>query len=198
VSDGSTPSFGVRLLMGTAFAAGGVFPILAAFDVGPFKSSSINGPPWIGIAAGSIFLAGAFFIWFHGPATRRPWLGGLFAFAMVSAFASLTNWIAFGPGPRECSSTVSLAMFTTARWVTGLECRIAFGIGAVMCNGLLLLIAGRGLTQAGVANALPGVLDKVGTWLILAAFAPLVMIFVVAKLVEQGAKWCWARVGANG
>ena len=191
------PSFATRFFMGIAFAAAGVSPILAAFDVGPFKSSSINGPPWVGIAAGAIFLAGALFIWFHGPATRRPWLGGLFAFAMVGAFASLTNWIAFGPGPRECSSTVSFAMFTTARWVTGLECRIAFGIGAVMCNGLLLMIAGRGLTQAGVANALPDVLDKVGTWLILAAFAPLLLIFVVAKLVEQGAKWCWTRVGAD-
>jgi hypothetical protein len=57
--------------MGLAFAAAGVFPILAALDVGgPLRADSIHGPPWIGVAAGSVFLAGAMFLWFYSAAMR--------------------------------------------------------------------------------------------------------------------------------
>ena len=93
-----------------------------------------------------------------------------------------------------CSGTFSFAMLTSARWVGDLECRIAFGIGAIMCDGLLVMIAGRGLQQAGVTGPLPGYLDKIGTWLVFGAFAPLLLIFVVVKFGEQGARWCWSRI----
>jgi hypothetical protein len=195
--DGNVAPFAFRLFAGVAFAAAGLFPILAAFDVGPFRASSINGPPWIGVAAGAIFITGGLFVWFQEAAVRRPWLGSALALAIVAGFAALANWIAFGPETRECSSTFSLAMFTSARWVAGLECRIAFGIGATMCNGLLLLIVGRGLLQAGVKSALPGILDRIGTWLILLAFAPLVLVYLAAKLVAEGARWCRSRVNGH-
>ena len=197
MSEDANPSGTVRFFMGLAFAAAGTFPILAAFDVGPFKSESINGPPWIAVVAGGVFVGGALFLWFQETVTRLPWLGSAFALLIVAAFAALANWIAFGEGPRECSGTVSVAMFTGARWVSGLECRIAFGIGAMMCNGLLLMIAGNGLKQAGVTNRLPWLLDKAGTGLLVLALAPIVLVFIAAKLVEQGARWGWSRISSS-
>jgi hypothetical protein len=197
VSDVGAPSFALRFFMGIAFAAAGMFPILAAFDVGPFHSDSINGPPWIGVALGAVFLTGALFLFFHGAATRTPWLGSAFAFLIVAAFAVLLNWIALGPGPRECTGTFSFAIFTGSRWVAELECRIAFGLGAMMCDGLLFVILGAGMRQAGVTNAVPGGLEKFGTGLIVVAFVPILLIFVAFKLVELTAKWCWARVSPS-
>jgi hypothetical protein len=194
VSDDGAPSFALRFFMGIAFAAAGLFPILAAFDVGPFESKSINGPPWIGVAAGAVFLTGAVFLFFHDAATRYPWLGSAFAFLIVAAFATLANWIAFGSGPRECSGTFSFAILSGARWVPELECRAAFGLGAMMCDGMLLMIAGRGLEQVGVANALPKWLEKIGTGVIVLAFAPILLVFVFFKSLEVGARWCWARI----
>jgi hypothetical protein len=193
VSDEGTPSPTLRFFMGIAFAAAGIFPILAALDIGPFESSAIHGPPWIGVAVGAAFIGGALFLWFQEAATRHAWLGHLFALLIVAALAALANWIAFGPGPRECTGTFSFAMFTSARWAAGLDCRIAFGIGGMMCNGLLVVIAGKGLAQAGVTGGLPKLLEKIGAGMIVVAFAPLLLIFVVFKLVEQGAKWCWSR-----
>jgi hypothetical protein len=193
VNETAPPSFALRFFMGIAFAAAGLFPILAAFDIGPFHSDSINGPPWIGVAAGVVFLMGAVFLFFQDAATRLPWLGSAFAFVIIAAFAALANWIAMGPGPRECSGTFSFVIFSSARWVPELECRVAFGLGALMCDGMLLMIAGRGLQQLGVTSALPRWLEKIGIGPIVLAFAPILLIFVLFKSIELGAKWCWLR-----
>jgi len=103
VSEGSTPSFALRFFLGIAFAATGLFTILTALDVSPFRASNIHGPPWIGVALGAAFASAALVLWFQDAALRRPWLSSAFGLLIIGAMASLANWIAFGPGTRECS-----------------------------------------------------------------------------------------------
>lgn len=43
--------------IGLVFVASGLFPMLAAFDIGPLSQEDINGPPWLGLAAGDVFAA---------------------------------------------------------------------------------------------------------------------------------------------
>ncbi len=194
MSDGHVPPFLFRFFLGIAFAAAGMFPILSALDVAPFHASQINGPPWVGVAAGAIFLAGAVFLWLYDVALRAPWLGSALAFLIVAGFAALANWIAFGPGTRQCTSSFSFGMFTSNRWVAGAECRVAFGIGAMACNGLLIMIMGTGLRQAGVAGAVPAALEKIGIGLMLLGFLPLAIVWLVAKFAFASVRWCRARI----
>lgn len=48
---------GAGLVIGLLFVACGVPPMLAAFDLGPLSAQDINGPPWLGFAAGGSFAA---------------------------------------------------------------------------------------------------------------------------------------------
>jgi len=192
MSQSEVPSGGARFLMGIAFAAAGIVPILAAFDIGPLHSDSINGPPWIGAVAGGIFLMGAVFLFAYGATVRYPWLGSLLALVLIAGFAALGNWIAFGAGTRECSGSFSLAIFTDSRWVGEIECRAAFGIGAMMTNGLVVLILGAGLKQMGVTGWLPDWLEKIGLALLVIAFAPLVVLFIVLSFGKWLVESCWA------
>ena len=192
MSQSEVPSGGARFLMGIAFAAAGIVPILAAFDIGPLHSDSINGPPWIGAVAGGIFLMGAVFLFAYGATVRYPWLGSLLALVLVAGFAALGNWIAFGAGTRECSGSFSLAIFTHSRWVGEIECRAAFGIGAMMTNGLAVLILGAGLKQMGVTGWLPNWLEKIGLALLVIAFAPLVVLFILLSFGKWLVESCWA------
>lgn len=52
------PSPAGRLVLGLICVAGGLLPILAAFDLGPLGADAINGPRWLGFLAGAIFAAG--------------------------------------------------------------------------------------------------------------------------------------------
>jgi hypothetical protein len=45
------------LVVGLVFVASGIFPMLAAFDIGPLRQEDISGPPWLGFVAGGVFTA---------------------------------------------------------------------------------------------------------------------------------------------
>jgi len=198
MSEGRVPSAGARFLLGLACAAAGTFPILSAFDVGPFHPDSINGPPWLGVVAGGIFVVGALFLWTGDATIRRPWLGGLFAIAMLLAFAAIGNWIAFGAGTRECGSEMSVGGFADARTAGDLECRVAFGIGALMIDGILVWMLGTGLRAMGMPGRLPGWIEKLGQGLLAVALAPIVLLLAVAITGKRVVDACitFVRTGA--
>ncbi len=198
MSDGATPTALVRYLLGFVCATVGAFPILSAFDVGPFHPDSINGPPWLGVVAGGIFLLGALVVWTHEATLRRPWLGTLFAVALLLAFAAIGNWIAFGVGSRECSGGLAAGAVAGARAAGDLECRAAFGIGALMIDGILLWTLGAGLKQAGVPGRLPGWIEKLGQGVLAVALAPIVLLVVALTRGRALVEACvaWARTGA--
>lgn len=122
-----------RLLFGLCFVAMGIAPMLATFNVGPLGMADINGPPWLGLVAGGVFVVAGLAV-IVGPG--RPILNGLLAFTVLVGLAALGNWIAFGVGERVCNGSI---LFWTDAEMTGLGCRIPFGIGAVITNAIALL-----------------------------------------------------------
>ena len=90
-------------------------------DLGLFSPSShINGPNWLGFAAGLVFFAAGLSVlmraWLHVPdnqanlpdnapaiAVAVQWLATL---TIIVALASIGTWIAFGPGPRQFSMSL--------------------------------------------------------------------------------------------
>lgn len=167
-----------RALIALAAVAAGVLPILAAFDVGPLYQKDIHGPPWVAGAAGGAFLLAGLAIGV-GQSERLRWMGTVAGLLCAAALAAIGNWIAFGVGVRECSSTLSGVFFNASRGAGNVECRIAFGIGAVMLDGMLLWGLGAalgkqfgpGLAQRAIAN--------VGKAITLTAISPLLLLLLV-------------------
>jgi hypothetical protein len=122
-----------RLFFGLCCVAMGIAPLLATFDIGPLGTADINGPPWLGFAAGGVFVVAGLAV-IVGPG--KPVHSGLLALAALAGLAALGNWIAFGAGARACSGSI---LFWTDHGMAGLGCRIPFGIGAVITNAIVLL-----------------------------------------------------------
>jgi hypothetical protein len=175
------PSPAVRFVLGLLFIAGGVVCILAAFDIGPMGARDINGPPWLGAATGSVFVVGGVFLWFADAAARHPLSGTLVAAGMLTGFAAIGNWIAFGAGPRECSGGVSGFIFISPA-AAELECRAAFGIGALLVDGFLLLMLATGLRGLGIEGRVPSWIGKIGKGMLLVALAPIVLVLIVGVI----------------
>ena len=178
MSSSDMPSPPLRFVLGLLFFAGGIVLTLATFDVGPLHASDINGPPWLGAATGSIFIFGGAFLWAGDAAARHPWFANALAALMLAGFAAIGNWIAFGAGPRECSGGFSGFLFTS-HFAAEIECRAAFGIGALMLDGLLLWMLGMGLRGVGLEGSLPIWLEKLGKGLLLLGVAPIVLVLIV-------------------
>jgi hypothetical protein len=140
-SSSSTRSFDWTLLaIGGAMAGGGFY--LALVGLGLARSpSQINGPNWLGFAAGLIFFAGGFSVlvraWLRVPdkqsnlpddapaiAVAMQWLAAL---TIITGLASIGTWIAFGAGTREFS--MSLPVWGSLAEMIG---RVVFGFGAIL------------------------------------------------------------------
>ena len=120
-----------------------MFPILAAFDVGgPFRQEDINGPPWIAGAAGTAFVMAGLAV---AVGERMRWLGGAAGFVAFLALVAIGHWIAFGVGEREGTSTVSGFIGSRSREAGNVECRVAFGMGALL---LLAATGGKALVES--------------------------------------------------
>lgn len=175
-----------RLFVGLFCIAAGVLPILAAFDIGPLHSRDINGPPWLGAAAGGVFLLAGIAL-LLGDAARKPpltWVSSTIAVLIFAAFAALGNWIAFGPGSRQCSGGFSTFLFSSTRAAAEWECRAAFGIGACVLNGLLVWMLARGLGRLAGPGRLADGLEKLGKGALLIGLSPILvplLAFVVGK-----------------
>ena len=174
------PSPGASLLLGLVFVAAGILPMLAAFDIGPLGRDDINGPPWLGFAAGGIFTAAGLAV-IAGPAA--PVANGLFASLALAGLAAIGNWIAFGAGDRACSGGISLSWLAAAGDFSGLACRLPFGFGALIMDAFLCY-AGVSMLQKALGGP-PRLawLLKLAEWMILASLAPLLLLLVVLALI---------------
>lgn len=183
MTSAAPPSRPVRAILALAMVAVGALPVLAAFDVGPLDRTDINGPPWLGVATGGIFIAGGIAL-LAGERARDGMLGyGLFALVM-GGFAAVANWIAFGPGPRECSIAVAGLLFAAASGANEIACRAGFGIGAGIIDGCVLLMTARALRDLFGPGPVPTVAEKAARALLLLALAP-ILIPLLAWLIGR-------------
>jgi hypothetical protein len=185
------PSPVARLVLGMLCIAGGLVPMLAAFDLGPLDHSAINGPRWLGFLAGAIFVAGGIALLLGERLRHSVLFHGLVAL-VIGAFAAIASWIAFGPGSRACEIVTAGVLFASA-WADEIACRAGFGIGAVLLDGFVLwMIAGSLRTIFG-PGALPTAIEKLGVAVIVLALAPILapmLLFGIGKVFIKGfATW---------
>lgn len=171
---------GASLLFGLLFVASGIFPMLAAFDIGPLDRADIQGPPWLGFVAGGTFVAAGLAI-IAGP--RAALANSLFAILALAGLAALGNWVAFGAGARACSGSLALPWLWGEGDFSGLACRIPFGLGAAITDAFLAWMIVATLQQALGGPPRLARLRKAAEWLILASLLPLLLPLLLVLLV---------------
>lgn len=91
------------------------------------RSAALRVPPAVAYVAAAVFvLAAARILRLRGPS---PGPGDGTAALMLGAMAAVGAWIAAGPGARVCGVGTGGRPLAAA---TGLECRVPFGVGAVI------------------------------------------------------------------
>ena len=138
---------GVKWLFGPVMLGAGGLALAAAFGWIGLGPSRTHAPMWLIGAIGVAFASMGFVLLTDGiePLRRvRGWLG----FVFLVSFASVFNWVAFGPGERQFTTRTSVGSggigVSTVAEGGELGGRIAFGVFAVLLNLLIaspLLIA---------------------------------------------------------
>jgi hypothetical protein len=122
---------GRRLAIGLVFVVAGL-PIMAlATGLITPRPGSLHAPEWVLFMAGFSFsMAGTLFLLPESWIKLRGFLGGL----LVTAFASIFDWVAFGPGERRFSGGLSIGPVFTSSGSSELSGRIWFGIAGVLIS----------------------------------------------------------------
>lgn len=111
-----------------SFATGLGIVALAAGWI-PMSEESVHAPRWVIGACGAVFImAGAMIVAPENAVRWRNFMSAVF----MTVFAAIPGWIAFGPGERQFSGSLSVGavtQFTQPDVSTG---RIVFGAGAVL------------------------------------------------------------------
>ena len=131
---GQTLVGGLPLLMGG-------FIVLLSLDIIPSDESAFHAPRWVAAAAGGVFMvAGMAVIWQNSfthlqdviwyKVVSHLLVGGIFL-----SFTIIFNWVAFGPGEREFSSSVSIPFISFERADSNASSgRFFFGIFALLLD----------------------------------------------------------------
>jgi len=170
-----------RLTFGVICLAVGLFPMLGAFDIGPLHREDINGPPWLGFVAGGLFFLAGVSILMGRIASLAS---SVLTVLVLAGFAAIGNWIAFGAGERHCSGGLSLGVFWGEGDLSGWGCRIPFGLGALMLNGMLGYVTVVTLRKALGGPPRLARLVKWAEWGLLACLAPILLPLLFFVLVR--------------
>jgi len=141
------------IAIGILCLGGGVPPVLGSFGLIPLRLDP-GVPPWMGVAAGSVFLLASMLLFVDAaaggtnadgtlPANAPPMLRVLQSAAglsIVTVMAIMATWIAFGRGPRHFSTTISLPFLVYQPKNSDLAGRVGFGIAALLI--WVIVIAG--------------------------------------------------------
>ena len=151
-NSGLTPRGAIAF--GVLFMACGTYPVLAGLGMVPMNPTP-GTPAWVVVATGGMFiLAGLAIIVDYAMAGPLQADGSLpesaplflrvtqyvLGLAIVGLMFAVFAWIAFGPGQRQFSSSISLPFWSSSGRSSERSGRIAFGIGAGFM-GLFLVLA---------------------------------------------------------
>lgn len=166
-----------RLLVGGLFGGAGLFMVwLAMSDPG-----SVNGPWWLGASAGAVFLAAGLAAGTQGT-SMGVWTGPVAVTVIFVGFAAIGNWIAFGPGPRACTGGISMLFFSASGNAGEIECRVAFGIGAVILDAALVMGILTGAAKLVGSPVWSRRLEKVGKGVLGVALSPLFLLAILLSV----------------
>lgn len=120
------------VLFGTVFIAFGA--LILAIALGSIHAE-IHAPWWVVAAAGLAFLFAGMTVVFQA----LPVSGGFHWAASLLLLLCLAlpyNWVAFGPGERQFTSTTTAGAGSRSEPVSESEGRIVFGLAALLVNAL--------------------------------------------------------------
>ncbi|OIQ97007.1 hypothetical protein GALL_209500 [mine drainage metagenome] len=125
-----------RVFMALAFFFFGGFLFAFVLDWIPSKHVA---PLWVIAAAAMMFsLGGAMILLIENE--RMAWLRNLVSWLFVVCLAIPFNWVAFGAGERQFSSSSSFLGITTGGASGEIEGRVAFGFFAVLMDLMVVLV----------------------------------------------------------
>ena len=180
-----------RLVFGALLVGFACIPILGYFDMGPVRHEDINGPAWLVLVVGGVLVAAAVAV---VAGQKFPWLNQFMGLSILIGFAAIGHWIAFGSGERACSGGFSLGGLGGEGGVSDLECRIAFGLGAVIVDALIfwgvvsMLQKMRGGPPAFART------KSVAEHLILLSLSPFIILALLLIVIPAGVKAVYTRV----
>ncbi|MBI2308577.1 MAG: hypothetical protein HYU78_14915 [Rhodocyclales bacterium] len=196
MAQGTRAPFSFRHWLGLVSVACGLPFMLAAFDIGPLQRADIQGPPWLAVVAGGIFVAaGAALL----VGKRQPTLRDALGLAVIVGLAAIGNWIAFGAGERFCQGSLPVSFFSVDGALSGWQCRLPFGFGALVTDAMALYFAILLLQRlCGGPPALART-KRAGEWLIVLSLAPLLipLLLVLVGISAFGACRERLRSGAR-
>jgi len=132
---------GVKWLFGPVLLAAGGLGLAVASGLIRLDSARTHAPLWIVGANGVSFAAMGLILLLDGVAALRR-LRGWLALAFLVSFASVFNWVAFGPGERHFTTHTSVGSgamgVTTVAEGSEISGRLAFGVFAVLLNLLIV------------------------------------------------------------
>lgn len=163
------------IFFGLVCVAVSAVPILGGLRVIDLKPAP-DTPQWLGVAAGGAFLLAGLTLIVDGvsggigpdgqlSADAPPWLHvfqSLMGLGIVATMGALVSWIAFGPGQRHFSTTISLpfgwwrpkSSDTTGRWVFGIAAVLIWCIiaGVIVASVRRLIVRARLLASRRVGQ----------------------------------------------
>lgn len=159
--------------------AAGLFPILDALDVFPDSASRMSAPRWIVLMAGGLFfIAGMYVLLLAvvGEAMARG-IGEVVGLATFLGLSAIVHWIAFGGGDRnDCSGGFSGLGVGFSSGVPDLECRAAFGYGALLMDFVFLRATAWWIAQRVPDSRAARLFEKISEWGIGLLLLPLVLL----------------------
>jgi hypothetical protein len=134
------------VVVGSAVALAGAFIVAVSIFGGAEK---FEAPRWVVGACGGAFLVfGGWTAAVYGrgydpsrsPETLpSPWIQLAVLVPGLLVFAAPFHWIAFGPGPRHFSTSVSIPFLSTRTGSGETVGRILFGVGAVLIDAIIIV-----------------------------------------------------------
>lgn len=183
-----------RILFGSAFAVPGLLILGVGLRVVDVDPASVHAPHWLIAVLGGMFVVVG--VWLYSRGTRvEPLLEAVVGPAALGGLLTALHWVAFGPGVRSCSGGITLPFVSAWRAVGGLECRMAFGFGALLFDGVLLSAGLSQLADHWLEGPSAKVADVLSKGVLLVAVAPLLPLLLVAFAFKAGAAAIAARIG---
>ena len=183
--------------------ATGVAPVLDALEVFPGSAARMNAPRWVVLLAGGLFVMAGMYVLLlgaTGEAAARSF-GTVVGVALFAGLAAIVHWIAFGGGDRsDCSGGISALGVGFSSSVPDLECRAAFGYGALLMDGIFLRGIAWWAARRVPASKTVRALEKTAEWSIGLLLLPLILLALsLTALKEGGAKLAaWLRSRGPG
>lgn len=126
------------------FIGTGLFIVLIAGDVIRVDPDTIHSPRWVLAAAGMVFMIGGVMA---GAGPTHALLNDVLAGVLIGCMASIATWIAFGPGEREFTGSVSLGPVAIGGESGASVGRIAFGVSSILLWALVVFVVHRVVKQ---------------------------------------------------